>query len=262
VLVAGLVWWQSGSSSAPPPTRHVHGLGVNPRDDALYAATHQGLYRIVDQQPAQLVPPRTDDLMGFTVLGPDRFLASGHASGAEGEPSPLGLVESTDGGMTWQPRSLGGQGDLHAIDVSGTTVYAYDAGSGSLLVTTDLRQWQQRSRPVMHDLAVNPADPQTVIITTQQGLQRSTDGGRSWTAMAGPRLLLVDWATEQTLTGVDPDGVVHVSLDAGGTWQRRATVAGAAEALQAASTARLYVATDTGVHASIDGGWSFQPLDG
>ena len=259
-LVAVGVWRQTASSLAPAPMGHIHGLGVNPGDDTLYAATHLGLYRVPEQAPAQLVSPRTHDLMGFTVLGPNRFLASGHPDGDGDEPAPLGLAESTDGGATWRSRSLGGEADLHAIDVSGSTVYGVDARSGTLLATTDLHRWQQRSRQALADLAVSPTDPQTVIITTEEGLRRSTDGGRSWADMAGPRLLLVDWAAEQTLTGVDPDGAVHVSLDAGRTWQQRATVAGVPEALHAASTARLSVATNAGVHASVDGGWSFAPL--
>lgn len=40
------------------------------------------------------------DLMGFTVAGPDRFLASGHPGPGADLPEPLGLVESRDGGQS------------------------------------------------------------------------------------------------------------------------------------------------------------------
>lgn len=143
-------------SSAPAPVRHVHGLGVNPSDDTLYAATHQGLYRLGDDGPARLVSTRTPDLMGFTVVGPDRFLASGHPDGRGDEPWSLGLLESGDAGATWQPRSLDGEVDFHGIDATGATVYGVDAVSGSLMVTTDLRRWQQRPDTAMEDLAVSP----------------------------------------------------------------------------------------------------------
>ena len=261
VLVSALLWRQTVPSSAPAPVRHVHGLGVNPADDTLYAATHQGLYRLGDDGPARLVSTRTPDLMGFTVVGPDRFLASGHPDGRGDEPWSLGLVESGDAGATWQPRSLDGEVDFHGIDATGATVYGVDAVSGSLMVTTDLRRWQQRPDTAMEDLAVSPTDPDSLLVATAQGLRRSTDAGLTWTEQAGPSLMLIDWPTAQTVTGVGPDGSVHLSLDAGRTWQQRATLPGAPQALHATSTARLYVATDAGVHASLDGGWSFTTVE-
>ena len=33
-------------AAADPPPEHVHGLGVNPADEALYMATHTGLFRM------------------------------------------------------------------------------------------------------------------------------------------------------------------------------------------------------------------------
>lgn len=262
VVVSALVWRQAVPSAAPAPVRHVHDLGVNPADDTLYAATHQGLYRFGDDGPARLVSDRTHDLMGFTVVGPNRFLASGHPDGNGDEPWSLGLVESGDAGASWRPRSLDGEVDFHGIDATGATVYGVDAVSGSVLVTTDLRRWQQRPSPAMDDLAVSPADSKSLMAATGQGLRRSADAGLTWTEQPGPSLVLIDWPTAQTVAGVGPDGTVYLSLDAGRTWQRRASLPGTPQALHATSTARLYVATDTGVHASVDGGWSFQTLDG
>jgi hypothetical protein len=61
-----------------PGLAHVHGLGVNPADDLLYVATHFGLWR-VDDDGAERVGNHYLDLMGFTVVGPDHFVASGLA---------------------------------------------------------------------------------------------------------------------------------------------------------------------------------------
>lgn len=269
VVVSALVWRQAVPSAAPAPVRHVHDLGVNPADDTLYAATHQGLYRFGNDGPARLVSNRTHDLMGFTVIGPDRFLASGHPDGKSDEPWSLGLLESSDAGLTWRTQSLDGEVDFHGIDATGATIYGVDAVSGSLLMTTDLRRWQQRPGPGRADLpispadlAASPADPGSLMAATGQGLRRSADAGLTWTEQPGPSLVLIDWPTAQTVAGVGPDGTVYLSLDAGETWQRRASLPGAPQALHATSTARLYVATDSGVHASVDGGWSFQTLDG
>jgi hypothetical protein len=52
---------------------HVHGLGINPRDGALHAATHTGLV-VVRDGGASRVADRFQDTMGFTVVGPDHFI--------------------------------------------------------------------------------------------------------------------------------------------------------------------------------------------
>src|SRR3712207_2390347 len=85
-----------------PGPVHVHGLGINPRDGALFIATHTGLFRAgPDESKASRVGGRYQDTMGFTVVGPDRFLGSGHPDGRDGEPPFLGLIQSTDAGRTW-----------------------------------------------------------------------------------------------------------------------------------------------------------------
>jgi hypothetical protein len=65
-----------------PGPIHVHGLGINPKDGALFVATHTGLFRAGEGEPkATRVADRFQDTMGFTVVGPNRFLGSGHPEG-------------------------------------------------------------------------------------------------------------------------------------------------------------------------------------
>lgn len=81
-----------------PGVVHVHGLGVNPADGALYAATHTGLFRLDDDGRVERIADRHQDTMGFTIAGPDRFLASGHPDmrdenlRVDGKPPLLGLA--------------------------------------------------------------------------------------------------------------------------------------------------------------------------
>ena len=83
-------------SSDDPGPIHVHGLGVNPADGALFVATHTGLFRAArGEMRAQRVGGRYQDTMGFAVVGPDRFLGSGHPDGHEQLPPFLGLIEVT-----------------------------------------------------------------------------------------------------------------------------------------------------------------------
>ena len=72
---------------------HVHGLGFNTADDAIYVATHSGVFRIVEGAPPSRVADRHQDTMGFTVAGPATFLGSGHPDFREQRPPLLGLVE-------------------------------------------------------------------------------------------------------------------------------------------------------------------------
>lgn len=158
----------------------MHGLGVDPADGALYAATHFGLFRLpADGPEATRVANRYQDTMGFTVVGPNSFLGSGHPDSREDLPPRLGLIESTDGGESWQPLSLAGEADFHTLHAAHGNVYGYEAGSGEFMVSDDRVEWETRSRLAMRDFAVSPTDPDTLLATTERGLARSTDGGRT-----------------------------------------------------------------------------------
>ncbi len=66
------------SGAGDSGAEHIHGLGINPRDGSLMIATHSGLFRAApSSRKAGRVGDRRQDTMGFTVVGPDRFLGSG-----------------------------------------------------------------------------------------------------------------------------------------------------------------------------------------
>jgi len=117
-------------SVGDPGPVHVHGLGINPADNALFIATHTGLFRSPEgTRTAKRVGGRFQDTMGFTVVGPDRFLGSGHPDGREGLPPFLGLIRSQDAGKSWKPISLLGKQDFHVLEASGRAVYCYGYGA-------------------------------------------------------------------------------------------------------------------------------------
>lgn len=71
------------SANGDPGPIHVHGLGIDPADGSLFVATHTGLFRTpAGEQRAIRVADRYQDTMGFTVVGPNRFLGSGHPDAA------------------------------------------------------------------------------------------------------------------------------------------------------------------------------------
>ncbi|MGH2716218.1 MAG: F510_1955 family glycosylhydrolase, partial [Thermoleophilaceae bacterium] len=181
ILAAGALLWQSdggegtfsGVPAADPGPVHVHGLGVNPADGALYIATHTGMYRVAEgERKAERVADRYQDTMGFTIVGPNRFLGSGHPDLRDDLPPLLGLIESTDAGESWEPISLLGEADFHVLRFGGNRVYGYDASNDRLLVSADRgRTWNELERPgLLVDLAVDPSNERRIVATSEEGL--------------------------------------------------------------------------------------------
>lgn len=248
-----------------PGFGHVHGLGLNEADGAVYAATHYGVFRIDEGSEPVRVADRWQDTMGFTVAGPDLFFGSGHPDLREGGPPHLGLIVSRDGARTWRPVGLRGEADFHDLAVAGRTVYGHDATQGRVRVSTDGgRSWEDGSALPLRDLAVNPAEPTQVLATTPQGLQRSDDAARQFRPVPkAPVLLLVDWAPD-LLAGVAPDGAVWVAADGdpAAGWEQRGRLAGTVEAFDATDDGRLLAADGEGVKVSDDGGQTWTLLAG
>lgn len=273
-ILAGVLIWQTGSdgertspgvpASDPGPV-HVHGLGIDPADGALFIATHTGLFRVgKSERQASRVTDRRQDTMGFTVVGPHRFLGSGHPDVREareqGLPPLLGLIESTDAGESWRPISLRGEADFHVLRFAGERVYGYDATNDRLLVSTDRgRTWQEIAKPgAIVDTAPDPSDGRRLVATAvgrlEQGLYESRDAGESWRRLAGPVGLLA-WPTPSSLYVVGEDGRVLRSLDGGRRLQYRGSIGGRPAALLAQGPEDLYVALHDGtIKHSTDGG--------
>lgn len=246
---------------------HVHGLGLNPADDRLYAATHTGLFRL-DGDGATRVADRYQDTMGFVVTGPDQFLASGHPDLREasrlGTPSLLGLVESDDGGQTWRPRSLSGAADLHTIRVAEDNLVAYDSTGGRLMVSDDGgATWETRSTVALLDVVVDPTDVAHLVATTAGGgLLSSGDGGRTWSLLAtSPSIIEVLQWGPAGLWGAGADGSVYEFDPGARLWSVRHRFDAAVEALLTAGPETIYAAvTDSGIYRSDDSGGSWAEL--
>jgi hypothetical protein len=238
---------------------HVHGLGVSPGDGTLYAASHHGLFRVSGNAAPEQIAGRTQDFMGFTIVGPGHFLASGHPGPDDsGQPPHLGLIESTDGGQTWTSVSLSGEADFHAMEAKHGTVYGYDSQSGQLMTSTDRLNWEGQARVGIADIAVAPDRPDEIIATTRQGPGRSSDGGTTFTILpSAPTLILVDWPRPDRLIGVGPDGMVYSSSDRGGSWTHRGQVPGNPQAMTTVGESDIYIATEGAIHRSTDDGATF-----
>jgi hypothetical protein len=250
------------AAGAPEDPVHVHGLGINPTDEALYIATHTGLWRAREGETrARRVGDLRHDLMGFTVAGPDEFLASGHPDNREDLPPLLGLQRSTDAGRTWQAVSLLGDADLHVLRVAGARIYGVDAATGGILTSIDGgRSWEERTPPAaVFDLVAHPQDPERVVAATEEGLFSSSDTGRRWRPVQSDVAGLLAWPAADALYLVDATGTVSRSRDGGGSFTAAGSTGGPPEALLATDVEELYAAVHGGgVVASSDGGASWR----
>jgi hypothetical protein len=249
----------TASDARTPALEHVHGLGVNPADGMLYVASHHGVFRLDGQGDTEQIAGRTQDFMGFTIVGPDHFLASGHPGAHdESQPSNLGLIESTDAAQNWTALSLSGEADFHGMEAKHGRIYGYDSQSGQLMISTDMQNWDRRARLGIADIAVAPDQPDEIVATTKQGPARSTDGGQTFAVLSNaPLLSLADWPASGRLVGVAPDGVVYMSSDRGTTWARRGQIAGSPQAITTHGDAEIYIATEDAIHHSSDNGAAF-----
>lgn len=244
--------------SGDPGVVHVHGLAINPADDSLYAATHTGLFQIVDGR-ATRVGGNFQDTMGFTIVGPDNFLGSGHPdynSYQEGKLPPLlGLIQSDDAGRTWTSISLLGKSDFHSLRLAHGLVYGYDSSGEAFMTSKDGgKSWDTRARLTLFDFAVSPDNADSVIGTTAVNLMASDDRGRSWRRMEAPAFLLLSWRENARLWGIDKNGGVHLSEDRGATWRLQGSAAGVPEAFLDTGSSLYLAVREQGILHSQDGG--------
>lgn len=271
ILVGGCAGGGGGAPEGVADTgpQHVHALGMNPADGSLYLATHTGLFRVRRGTDAGgRVGTGAQDTMGFAVAGPNRFLGSGHPDPRTDLPPLLGLIESSDGGRTWNSVSLQGEADFHALRVVGPRVVGYDASNARLMVSHDSgRTWTESSPPAgVVDLAVDPGNPGRIVAATDDGLTTTSDEGATWRPLSGEADILA-WPASDALYSFADDGRVTLSRDGGGSWERMGDLGGQPAAATADARDSLIVALHDGrIVSSSDGGrswsqgaWSARP---
>ena len=254
------------ASSAGTAITHVHAItrdtvtGGGAGAGTILLATHEGLFHVQDGELIQVGP--VVDLMGFTVTPEGRYLASGHPGPGTDLPEPVGLIESTDQGETWQVLSRGGESDFHALAAGPDRVIGFD---GRLRASIDGRTWDTLEIPsAPAALAIAPGAG-AILATTREGVLRSTDDGATWDTLDTPQLLsLIAWADEKTIVGAGIDGHLLTSTDAGKTWTASDQPVGEITALGANTTAdgeiEALMVADTIVLRTTDGGNTTEAL--
>lgn len=270
LAVFALALTSCGQGASPEPTRvaagslpgeHVHGISRDPGNGEVNLATHEGLFVMQPDTSWRQVGP-TVDLMSFAITGPGSFYASGHPAEGVDMPAPVGLIKSTDAGRTWTVLSRGGESDFHALAASSAGVMGFD---GALRVTVDGKSWARGGLTAEPRCLASSPDGSQVLATTSQGVQSSTDGGRTWLPLtSAPPLLLAAWADAKTVVGLTTEGNLAISADAGRTWRADLAKVPGGQALSAsrdkAGQLEILVVTKTGVLQSHDDGATMTKL--
>ena len=255
----------TGVQRIDPGPVHVHGLGVDPADGSLFVATHTGLFRAAaGELRAKRVAGRYQDTMGFTVVGPNRFLGSGHPDLRERLPPYLGLIESRDAGESWRALSLQGEVDFHVLEARGRRIYGYgsdfETRTPRFMTSGDGgRSWQRLDAPApLLALALSPRDARLLVASGERRVFGSRDGGRTWSAVGAPAAGLLAW-TDSGVFLIDRHGDVWRAASASAPWRQAGSVDGEPSAFDSGPDGELLVALHDGtVKQSTDDGrtWS------
>ncbi|WP_104091731.1 F510_1955 family glycosylhydrolase [Arthrobacter sp. GMC3] len=253
----------SSGATAESPYSHVHGISVDPGTKTILIATHDGLYDVTAQTPVKL--SETIDLMGFSTKGSVLY-GSGHPGKGSTLPEPVGLIKSVDNGKSWEQLSRQGESDFHALTTTASGLVGFE---GKLLTTSDGVTWQEVGTQFQPAVLAGTPTSDVVLATTQQGLLRSTDSGKSWSPVPqAPLMQFISFAgagenMATTMAGIAPDGAVYVSADAGLSWAKTGAISGEVETITALETSpgkpTIWVATTAGVVVSTDSGATFTP---
>jgi hypothetical protein len=166
-----------GTANADLGIGHVHGLGVDPADGALYVAGHYGLFRITSPTAATRVADRDQDHMGFTIMGPKTFLASGHPSAEDVSPERPGYYDD----LTKAP-------PLSHVDVLPGEVLVGAGADGRVHISQDSgRTWSAAGKLPAQAAAFAAVDRQHLLAALEDGtVLESKDGGKTFTTAAWP----------------------------------------------------------------------------
>ena len=130
--------------------------------------------------------------------------------------------------------------------------------TGTLMVTTDRRGWQDLIRLPVVDLAADPGDADSLLVTDTSGrLMVINDGSDPQLVAGAPRLAFVDWP----VVGLSADGNVYRSGDGAASWQELTSLKGRPEALDVTAE-RWYAATERGLNVSGDQGDTWSAVGG
>ncbi len=215
--------------------------------NVVFTGTEKGLYRSEDAgQNWEFVDSVMNGLCVWQVaINPSD---SSIMYAGTGTPIPAAIFRSTDGGKTWEKRPAEVAEECPAVGTPRVTGIAIDPDDhdeiwvglevdGVRHSTDGGETWQSINGAIpnldVHNVAVAPGPPKTVVVVVNNDVWTSTDGGGSWAAVGArenfpmhyPRGIQVQPGSPQTIfltlgdTTPGRTGTVMRSRDTGKTWE-------------------------------------------
>jgi len=235
---------------------HIHHIKVV--EKKVLVLTHEGLYELAGKNNMKLVGKDKIDVMGLTSLG-KVLVASGHPAQGSKMPNPIGLVRSTDGGLSWKAVSLVGKVDFHSLEGAGSELYGADSQSGNLLYSADTgKTWRSLGTNTFTDIAVSPDMPEMAVALKDSKLLLTEDAFKSTKELKNNfKFTQVEWRN----SGLYAVGgnTLYKSLDSGKTWRKLSTFKGETGILSASDQLML-VTVGADIYTSTNSGKSFKQI--
>jgi len=240
--------WRTTSLSNVDGVRTV-ALALHPRNPrVIYAATDDGVYKSGDAG-ATWRRVKTAPRVSALVIDPQRPATVYAGSGA-------GVFKSTDAGRTWKAMSRGlfprGSASLNerlegfvsamVVDAQRPQTLFLGSERGVFRSTDGARTWRPANEGLtggrgagalwyyVGSLAIDPSAPNTLYTVVSDGLFKTVDGGRHWTAIGPPgrgnvSALTLDPTDPETIyagiyAGRSEGARAFKSTDGGRTWTR------------------------------------------
>ena len=181
------------------------------------------------------------------------------------------VFRTTDFASSWQEVSTGLPGGLleHAASLrispsDPNTLYVAFLSAGLFKTTNGGASWTRVSSLAsgVSQFAINPNNASQMLAATSNTMQRSTDGGATWSTAAFGFFMLIEFdplVVNRVFAYENFDAHVLVSTDAGGAWSLAASVPSVqANALSISSTVAgtLALGTSEGIYVSTNAGQS------
>ncbi len=218
---SGRVW-----ATTQLPDSDVSALDFGGTSPAVFAATNQGLYQVVNRGQGE---PRLIDLhdiatkilaMDVDPSDPNIVYASTTDTVFGSTPTHGGVFSSTNGGASWQrvPGDIDVEIGAISIDAAGTVYAATNfRGSGLYRRKRGETQWTKIRPIAVGSLAADPKTPGRVFLTGSFGLERSVDGGDHWQYLPAYGSIVLDPSDPRWLYLFSGNSLYR-SSDGGDTW--------------------------------------------
>jgi hypothetical protein len=132
---------------------HIHSVKVF--QNQIILGTHEGLFSHQEKNSIARIGKEVFDVMGLATYG-KKIYASGHPGAKSAFPNPLGLLRSTDQGLTWKGVSLQGEVDFHMLEVGRSEIYGADSLSEQLMYSPNLgKSWQKVGQNIYSKIAID-----------------------------------------------------------------------------------------------------------